>query len=375
MRFLFVTGGSPATAYAITPLATAARNAGHEVLVASNQETMAAIAGAGLPGVCVSSVPIRHHITHDRQGVPLVRSDDPEEQVRSIGDAFGRMAAAYQEPLFALARDWRPDVVVGGTLTFSAPVLAARLGVPHVRHAWDSGEPVAVDVAAEREMRPELEALGLDGIPASQLLIDVCPPSVRPSEGAWDAVSMRWIPCNLQPPLEPWMYTKSGRRRVAVTAGTKTAPGYFFDYLVELVAKLKGLDAEILVSAPEAVAAELGEATGMHVGWLPFDVVARTCDLLVHHAGGGTALTGMAYGVPQLLIPNMPKLVPPSERLADYGAARMILPGDDTPAAVTSAAQDLLTTASYGERARSLAEEVAGMPSPAEVVHLVENIR
>jgi len=373
LRILFVTGGSPATVFAITPLATAARNAGHEVLVASNRETMAAIAGAGLPGVCVSEVPIRHLITHDRSGAPVEKSDDPEQQMRSIGHAFGRMAALYQEPLFEMARAWRPDVVVGGTLTFSAPVLAARLGVPHVRQAWDSGEPAAVDVTAELEMRPELDALGLAGIPASDLMIDVCPPSVRPAD-AWDAAPMRWIPCNLQPPLEPWMYTKGEAPRVAVTAGTKTAPGYFFDYLVELVAKLKGLDAEILVSAPTAVAGELGEATGMRVGWLPFDVVARTCDLLVHHAGGGTALTGMAYGVPQLLIPNMPKLVAPSQRLADYGAARMILPGDDTPDAVASAAGELLTTPSYRERARSLAGEVAAMPSPAEVVGLVEGL-
>ncbi|MFH8476228.1 glycosyltransferase [Streptomyces sp. NPDC018000] len=373
MRFLFVTGGSPATVFALTPLATAARNAGHDVLVASNEETMAAIAGAGLPGVCVSTVAIRHHITHDRAGTPLRKSDDAEQQLRSIGNAFGRMAAVYQEPLYELARAWRPDVVIGGTLTFSAPVLAARLGIPHVRHAWDSGEPAVVDVVAEEEMRPELDALGLDGIPASDLLIDVCPPSVRPAD-AWDAAPMRWIPCNLQPPLKPWMYTRGRARRVAVTAGTKTAPGYFFDYLVDVVAKLKGLDAEILVSAPEAVAAELGEATGMHVGWLPFDVVARTCDLLVHHAGGGTALTAMAYAVPQLLIPNMPKLVAPSERLAAFGAARTLLPGDDTPDAVAVAAEELLTVPSYRERARALAGEVAAMPAPAEVVRLVEEL-
>lgn len=373
MRLLFVTGGSPATVFALTPLATAARNAGHDVLVASNEETMAAVAGAGLPGVCVSRVPIRHHITHDRAGVALVRSEDPEEQLRSIGNAFGRMAAVYQEPLYELGRAWRPDIVIGGTLTFSAPVLAARLGVAHVRHAWDSGEPAVVDVVAEQEMRPELDVLGLDGIPASDLLIDVCPPSVRPTD-AWDGAAMRWIPCNLQPPLEPWMYARGPARRVAVTAGTKTAPGYFFDYLVEVVAKLKGLDAEILVSAPEAAAAQLGRATGMRVGWLPFDVVARTCDLLVHHAGGGTALTGMAYGVPQLLIPNMPKLVAPSQRLADFGAARTLLPGQDTPDAVAGAAQELLSVPSYRERARALAVEVAAMPAPAEVVRLVEKL-
>lgn len=373
MRMLFVTGGSPATVYALTPLATAARNAGHEVLVASNQETMEAVAGAGLPGVCVSEVPIRHHIYHDRAGEPVAMPDDPDQAMRSIGHAFGRMAARYQEPLFELARRWHPDVVVGGALHYSAAVLAARIGVPFVRHSWDSGEPLVVDDAAEVEMRPELEALGFDRIPDTSLWIDVCPPSVRDPE-APEGTSMRWIPCNLQPALEPWMYTKGSAPRVAITAGTKTAPGYFFDYLVRLVAGIKRLDAEILVSAPPAVAGELSEATGMHVGWLPFDTFARTCDLLVHHAGGGTALTGMVYGIPQLLVPNMPKLVAPSERLAAYGAARVILPEDDTPEVLADAAGDLLATESYRERARALAEEANAMPTPAEVLGLIEKL-
>ncbi|MEV6246395.1 nucleotide disphospho-sugar-binding domain-containing protein [Streptomyces sp. NPDC051742] len=373
MRILFVTGGSPATVYALTPLATAARNAGHQVLVASNQETMAAIAGAGLAGVCVSDVPIRHHITTDRDGTPVPPSDDPDVRMRSIGHAFGRMAALYQEPLLELARTWRPDVVVGGTLTYSAAVLAARIGVPYVRQAWDSGEPQVVDVAAEIEMRPELEALGLDGIPDQSLWIDVCPPSVRDPE-APQGISMRWIPCNEQPLIEPWMYAKGSAPRVAITAGTKTAPGYFFDYLVDLVRKLAPLEAELLVSAPAAVADELSAAAGTKVGWLPFDTVATTCDLLVHHAGGGTALTGMVHGIPQLLVPNMPKLVAPSQRLAAYGSARCILPGDDTPDALAGAAEDLLTRDTYRERARALADEAHAMPVPAEVLNVIEKL-
>ncbi|MGW1075436.1 nucleotide disphospho-sugar-binding domain-containing protein [Streptomyces sp. NPDC002537] len=373
MRILFVTGGSPATVFAITPLATAARNAGHEVLVASNRETMDAIAGAGLAGVCVSETPIREHIYCDRDGNPLPVSDDFDVRMRSIGHAFGRMAARYQEPLLELAEAWRPDVVVGGTLHYSAAVLAARIGVPYVRHSWDSGEPLAVDEAAELEMRPELDALGLDRVPGTDLWIDVCPPSVRDPQ-APVGTSMRWVPCNVQRTLEPWMYAKGSKPRVAITAGTKTAPGYFFDYLVQLVDKLKPLDAELLVSAPEDVAAELSGATGAKVGWLPFDTLAPTCDLLVHHAGGGTALTGMVHGIPQLLVPNMPKLIAPSERLAAYGSARMIVPGEDTPDVVASAADDLLTDPSYRERARSLAAEAAAMPAPAEVVGLLEKL-
>ncbi|GLZ29310.1 dNTP-hexose glycosyl transferase [Lentzea sp. NBRC 105346] len=373
MRILFVTGGSPATVFPLTPLATAARNAGHQVFVASTEETMPAVAGAGLPGVSVSPTPIRTYITTDRSGAPIQEPTDPLEHMHYIGHGFGRLAAGQLPGLFELAQAWRPDVVVGGFLVFAAPVLAARLGVPYVRHSWDSGEPPVVDVAAEQEMRPELENLGLSGIPAADLWIDICPPSVRPPD-APAAQPMRYIPCNMQQTLEPWMYTKANDRRILVTAGTKVAIDNFFDYLVNLVDKVKPLDAEIVVAAPDRVSAQLTERLGVRAGWLPLDVVTPSCDLLVHHAGGGTALTGMACAVPQLLIPNMPKLIGPSERLAAYGAAKMLREGEDTPDAIAAACEELLTTPSYAQRSVDISQEIAAMPSPAEVLSVVEKL-
>lgn len=375
MRLLFVTGGSPATVFAVTPLATAARNAGHQVVVATNRETMAAVAGAGLAGYCVSEVPIRTHIYSDRAGRPLPPADDPTERMLAIGNAFGRMAAAYQQPLWELACRWRPDVVIGGTLHYSAAVLAARLGVPYVRQAWDSGEPRAVDTRAEQEMAPELAALGLPGVPACDLWVDVCPASVRDPE-ALDGVSMRWIPCNTQNELESWMLGTGDRPRVAVTAGTKVAaPDYFFDYLLELVRGLRTLDVELLVSAPDTAAEDVERASGVPVRWLPFDTVAASCDLIVHHGGGGTALTAMAFGVPQLIVPNMPKLIEPSRRLAEFGAARVI-EADGAPAReqLTACAAELLGNDRYRHRAGQLAEEIAAMPSPGEVIALMEKL-
>ena len=373
MRFLFVSGGSPATIFPLTPLATAARNAGHEVFVASTEETMPAVAGAGLPGVSISATPIRTYITTDRSGAPVEEPADPIEHMEYIGYAFGRLAAACLDPLIELAEAWRPDVVVGGTLCFAAPLLAKHLGVPHVRHSWDTGEPPIVDVAAERELRPELDRLGLEKIPAEDLWVDFCPPSVRAPD-AGPAQPMRYVPCNLEQTIEPWMYTKAKSRRICVTAGTKVAPDNFFEYLCDLVEKVKTLDAEIVIAAPARVGEELTRRLGVRAGWLPLDVVTRSCDLLVHHAGGATALTAMACAVPQLLIPNMPKLMGPSQRLSDHGAAKMLVPPADTPEAVAAACEELLTTPRYRERSWDLSQEIAAMPSPAEVLSVIEKL-
>lgn len=335
---------------------------------------MPAIARAGLPGVSITSHTIRQFMITDRRGNPVEEPADPAEHMGPfIGRGFGRLAAGCLEELFELARHWRPDIVIGGFFSFAAPLLATQLGVPHVRHTWDTGEPLIVDRYATEELTPELERMGLNAIPEADLWIDICPPSVRAPD-APPAQSMRYVPWNPQPgQLEPWMYTKGDRPRALVTAGTKVTRERYFDYLCDLTEKITALDVEVVVGAPQAVAAELSDRLGVHVGWLPNDVVVRTCDLAVNH-GAGTVLVGMATAVPQLLIPNMPKLVAPSQRLADYGAAKMLLPGQDTAQAVAQAGKQLLTDPGYRERARALAAEMAAMPLPAEVLGVVEKL-
>ncbi|MFI6209906.1 hypothetical protein ACIBAI_26595 [Streptomyces sp. NPDC051041] len=78
--------------------------------------------------------------------------------MRFGGRGFGRLAAHSLPSLSALAAVWRPDVVIGGTLSFAAPLLAARLGIPGVRQAWDLGEPAEMDHGAVEELAPELGA-------------------------------------------------------------------------------------------------------------------------------------------------------------------------------------------------------------------------
>jgi UDP:flavonoid glycosyltransferase YjiC (YdhE family) len=377
MRILFVTGGSPATVFPLTPLATAARNAGHEVFMASTQETMPAVAGAGLPGVAITSRTIRHFMITDRLGDPVEEPIDPAEHLGPfVGRGFGRLAAGCLPALFDLARHWRPDIVVGGFFSFAAPLLAGRLGIPHVRHTWDTGEPLVVDRYAAAELAPELDRLGLNGIPETDLWIEICPASVRAPDTPLTAQPMRYVPWNPHPtdPLEPWMYSRCGRPRVLVTAGTKVTRERYFDYLCALTEKVKALDAEVIVGAPQAMSAELTAKLGVWAGWLPNDVVVRTCDLVVNH-GAGTVLAGMAAGVPQLLIPNMPKLVAPSQRLADFGAAKMLLPGEDTAEAVLHAGHELLAESRYRQRAGAIATEMAAMPLPAEVLGVIEKLR
>ncbi|MCZ2526315.1 glycosyltransferase [Streptomyces sp. NPDC059506] len=360
--------------FSIVPLAQAARAAGHEVFMAGPEDVMPIITRAGLPGVPVTSTSMMDTL-RDKDGNRIPIPTDLHERFLFNGRCFGRFAAACLEGLIPLADRWRPDLVVGGALAFAAPLIAAYAGVPYVKHAVDMGEPRTIDLAAASELGFSLERLGLYDMPRFDLFVDTCPPSLR----VWDAPPaqpMRYVPYTTPKAVEPWMYTKGERPRVMVTAGSRITPDYYFDVLAALVQKVQDLDVELLVGAPDDMAAELGPLPeNVRAGWLPLDVIAPTCDVVVNHAGGNTVLGSMAHGVPQVLIPYLPYVVDYSERLTEYGAATLIRPGEDSAEAIAAAVDKVLGNPSYRERAHDIAEEMRRMPAPTDVVRALEELR
>jgi UDP:flavonoid glycosyltransferase YjiC (YdhE family) len=235
-----------------------------------------------------------------------------------------------------------------------------------------------MDIGATEVLRPELEELGLDALPEPDLWIDICPPSLRPPD-ALRAQMMRWIPGNRQRRLEPWMYSRSGERRVAITAGSQAANpvvrAQYCDFLRRMIDNVGRDDLDIVVAAPDEIADELRqELPGVRAGWIPLDVLAPTCDVIINHGGGVTSMTATNAGVPQLLVPLLSHTVAPSHRWSEYGAAITLATGEDTPERCAQACTELLTDPTYTERARELAREIAGLPLPFEVVGVLEKI-
>ncbi|MEV6655074.1 nucleotide disphospho-sugar-binding domain-containing protein [Streptomyces sp. NPDC051219] len=374
MKFLFVPGGSPATVFGLVPLARALRDAGHEVLMASTEDMMPVVTGTGIPGIAVTPHDIWHYITKDREGNLKEIPEDLPRQGPFVGRWFAQMGADGLPVLLDISGSWRPDLVVGGSMSYAAPLLAARLDIPYVRQAWDTDDSNAQDRGAELELQPELAELGLSRLPEPDLRIEICPPSLTPPE-APPAQLMRWLPGNLQRKLEPWMFTRGDRRRVCVTAGSRASKERTFDFLRALAQNIAPLDVEIVIPAPEALAVELRSAlAGIRTGWIPLDVLAPTCDLVVHHAGGATTMTTMNAGVPHLIIPEAVVFNAPAQRIVDYGAALTMQPAEATPERVASAVAELLTNPSYTERARELSQEIARLPLPSEMVGPLEKL-
>ncbi|NBM14408.1 nucleotide disphospho-sugar-binding domain-containing protein [Streptomyces sp. GC420] len=349
MKLLFTVGGSQAAVFGVAPLAAAARNAGHEILLAADEPMMASAQSVGLPAVCVTP-----------------------ERMRYGQDAM--TATVRLDALLELTRQWTPDLVVGG-LSHVPRVLAARLKVPYVRHIWHIAAMARRDRTAVAELQPEMERLGVTELPAPDLFIDLCPPSLRPP-GAPAGRPMRWVPRVRQSRIEPWMYTRpGGRRRVLITAGTRNlvldTPG---SSLHRLVDELTGSGAEVLIAAlPEAAERFGPELGGVRIGWIPLDVVAPTCDLAVHHGGASTAMTLINAGVPQLIVPDNGYGKAVAEAVSGFGAAVMVdghrpEAGQDPDEVTAARCREVLSDPRYAERARILAAEAASLPTPSEVL-------
>ncbi|MFE6306506.1 nucleotide disphospho-sugar-binding domain-containing protein [Nocardiopsis sp. NPDC057823] len=365
MKALFIPGNSPATVYTHAALATAVRNAGHEVFMAGIQWVIPDIVSVGLPAVRTSPIDL-DDVMAFMAGMPA----DPEGAARAAGRVYAEIGVESLDPLVKMAEHWRPDLVVGSPMYYGAALLAQRLSVPWVMLEWDRGDASIYHPGAMEVLRPVLDGLGLDRLPGPDLHIDVCPPSLRP-EGAPESVTMRFVPANPQRHLEPWMYTRADRPRVAITGGSRVFQG---DRLARTARAIGALGVEVVVAAPEPVAEQVRESDPqVRAGWVPLDVLAPTCDVIVHHGGGATDMTSMACGVPQLIVIQDVSAVE-MRRIADAGAAIMLDPDRQEVEDIARACSTLLDSPSYRARARELAAENAAQPGPAAMVERLERL-
>jgi UDP:flavonoid glycosyltransferase YjiC (YdhE family) len=385
MRVLFATTAGEGHFGPMVPFARACAAAGHEVRVAAPGSFAGAVGRAGLDHLPVPDAP-------------------PEE----LGAVFGRLPslpfleanAAVMQEVFAgvdarsvlpalreAVRAWRPDLIVRESAEIASYVVAEQEGVAHVEIGIATAD---LDEFALPLLDEPVRALGAErgaeGLAAAPVLSVVPEALEDPAKLGRRAVHrFRYLAGGSDGATLPPPWGDPGAPLVYASFGTVAAAVGLFPVLYRAV-----IDA--VADMPVRLLLTLGEAGDVEaLGPLPANVhverfwpqahVMPHAAAVVGHGGFGTTMTGLAHGVPQVVLPlfaidqhhNAAAVVRSGSGLAVDGfAPGAALPDPVVLAAGLPAALDaVLGDPALRDGARRVAGAMAALPDPAECVQLL----
>jgi glycosyltransferase len=376
MRVLLMTTAVPTHFTPLVPLAWALRAAGHDVLAVAQPDVIPAVRSAGLVAASVGEpfdmgAHMRTLLTEGKRPLETFPRFQPEE-MGLFGRVWMRHARVVLPEYLALAQEMKPQLIITDQLEYTALLVGGAEGVPVLQHRWGV-DPIS-DVAL-REARTELAdlaaELGLAEVPEPAGRLDPTPPSLQLPE-AGPATPIRYVPFNGTGVLPPWHRADSGRRRVAVTLGTSTLALNGVPHVRRVLRTCATLpETEVIATCDESYWDALGPMPPQIrlVPPTPLHLFLDSCDAVVHHGGGGTSLTASAFGLPQLVLPQISDQFATGERLRVVGAGISLedVAGQDDPSTVVDSLRALLDEPGYRKAAEELSREMAGMPAPSTV--------
>ena len=137
---------------------------------------------------------------------------------------------------------------------------------------------------------------------------------------------------------------------------------------------LAGEPVRVLVSAAQSMDLGLIPDNAAIRPFVPHQQVLDGAALTITHAGHGTVAASLAHGVPLVALPN-PAADQPflAARVQGLGAG-LALDGDAGPAAIRTAAREVMTKPSYAAAAAGLAVAIKAAPGVAGAVDELERL-
>lgn len=382
MRVLFSSTWGYGHVFPMVPLAQACLEAGHEVLWASNEPTRPLLEEAGVPYVA-AGLDTQAVLEVTRRNRSHVQPLPPEERAAF---AFPHMFGEWATPtmtaqLLPLASGWRPDVLIHEAAELASPLVGALLGVPSITHSFGGAVPPAFLTEAGARLEYLWSEYGLELPPYAGCFgggyLDICPATVQPVDHGHIPVRqlVRPVPWTGRPVAELPKYLQvSERPLVYLTLGTVNnhAP-----VLRPAVEALRELPVRLLVTVgpdgdPDALGAQPPHVTVER--WVPQSQVLGHCDVVASHAGSGTFLGALAAGLPQLCLPQAADQFRNTTAGVRRGVALALGPDSASGEAIASEVMRLLTEPSFRRGADEVAAEIAAMPSPADIVHVLSGL-
>ncbi len=373
MRILF--GSWPAYGHLLpmVPLIRAAQRAGHQVVVSSGADLATVVSGLGVE-FHPSGVTLAESYARLPDATTISALPPHEQAAFAAQHLFGAGAVDRARDVVGLIGDWRPDLVVHDILELGTPTAATGYGVPHVTHGYGPMVPGTRFFADA--IGGAIAGAGLtDPIPAvlAGPYLDICPPAVTGTEESpWTDTRPLRPSAGEVPPgaaLPAAFASLPHPETVYLTLGTITnqAPEVFRAAVggcarlpVNVVVTTgPGLDPAVLGPLPPHVLA---------VPFLPQALLLPHCRAVVSHAGAGTMLGALVYGLPQLCLPQGTDQPFNTAALLPSGAALALQPDETTAEAVAAALTRLLGEPSFPSAAQSVRAEIAAMPDADTVL-------
>ncbi|MGV9214466.1 activator-dependent family glycosyltransferase [Micromonospora sp. RB23] len=410
MRVLFV--APPALAshlFVLTPLAWALRTAGHDVRVATQPDLAESITQAGLTGVLVGS-DMGETLMRVAAAEPAEKPaapDHPRQEDYAREDPFGELDYLTRhllrhlcpddmlDELVGFARAWRPDLVVWDGLSYAGAVVARACGAAHARMLFGADGYVQLRTAALRRrpdrdplrewLEPLLERYGSrfdDDVLTGDWTIDTQPPWMWRPQGARH-LHVRPTAFNGPSIVPEWLHQPDGRPRVCLTLGvTHRAADVAEATAADLFEAVEGLDVEVVATLnAEQVGDTPVPANVRLTDFVPLNVLLPTCRAVVHHGGNGASASAYEHAVPQLVVPGAywsekwfgPLAV--ANGVEDQGAGVYVADSDKlTGELLRKALERVLSDPSYAHHAKRLRRELLAVPTPRDVVPLLEGL-
>ena len=368
---MFASLGAYGHLYPMMPLALACAAAGQEVVIATGEPFLERLPLPTVPGYpvtleldwAVQEARRRHPDLHGGEFSMAMFADVTAEQVAPT--------------MIEQCERIRPDLVIFEGMDTGAGVAASVLGIPAAAYAialvisvYTALHPSTVSY--QREMWRQRGRTPPDGSSLlGEALINPAPPSVRRTHDAGTpTIAIRSVSYNESSAGVPaWLTRERVRPRVYLTLGTVSFGAV--EVLSRAIDEIAPLDVEILVTVgPEGEPAALGQVSdNVHIErFVAQSEVLPLVDLVVHHGGTGTVLGALEMGLPQLLLPQGADQFINAEILGAVGLARALTNDAQQPGAISEAVQVLLGDSTERQAAARVRDEIAAMPSPADVV-------
>jgi UDP:flavonoid glycosyltransferase YjiC (YdhE family) len=379
MRFLFSCLPAYGHFQPMAPLAAELQAQQHEVRFATGPDFVGRVVESGFD---VTSVGLTgaESLRAAHRGESVLRRDGT---VRRLWGPYtfthlmpGPLAEARARELVPLVRDWTPDLVIHDPTDFAAPLAAELANVPHALHSWG---PAFADRLLQRAGKQAAELWSSAGLAAPALggmydgiYLDVCPPSLRPSDAtAMSRVQpIRPVPfvtaSDRDEPLPEWESPRD--KTVLITLGTVASQSVVTARLI--VDALADEPWNLIVTVgPGGDPSSLGPPRpSVHVTtYLPLASVLPDCDAVVSHGGAGTILACLAHGVPQVIVGQHADNARNGLLCAQAGIGVVLERASLTPDGLQVAVRTVLDVDSFAQSARAGQREIAQLPAPAQV--------